>query len=189
MMDNHLENDKARHFISIIAKVQQVTQKEYLNAKKKPIVFSSREELFILYTALKELAPQLRNRDDNIDKHHNRRLEQEKVTVKANAEFYAVNEKDLSSLTSFMIKTKAQALDSYVNYLKEICEYYEFSKNKIRYWMIFLRDAMKAVAENKIDISKELIQIKKIIELDTKDKISKDTGIEYIQDIPNKFWL
>lgn len=174
----------------ILSKVQKVTKKKYLTARKQPLFFRRLNQLQIIYIALEEYAPSLKNRDINKDKNHNKRIEAEIERVTPSAEFLASTPKQKEDLINSMIKTRAEALNYCISELKKMCLYLGYTKKQIESTMPFLRDAMILISENKIDLKQELFVLNTIINKKLFNKnFLDDDGTLIINSSNNDGWL
>ena len=153
----------------ILSKVKKVNGKSYKTDKGKSLYFSSLNQLQVIYIALKEFAPQLKNCDANRDRNHNKRTDKELDRLKYDIEFYSIDCKDKESITISMLMTRNEILDKQIEEIKKICNYFNFSKKQIRNIMPFLRDTMILIAENRIEVEQELYELNMIIERNTVD--------------------
>ena len=174
----------------ILSKVEKVTDKKYLTARGRPLIFRHLNQLQIIYIALAEYAPNLKNRDVNKDKNHNKRIKVEIDRVTPAAEFLASTPKQKDDLINSMIKTRTEALNYHIQNLKEMCSNLGYTKKQIESTIPFLRDAMVLIAENKIDLKQELFVLNTIIKkkLFNKDFLDDD-GTLIINSSNNDGWL
>jgi len=173
----------------IVEKVEKITGKEYRTSRGNYLIFDNLNQLEIVNIAFKEFAPMLIGRDDNKDKNHNKRLMQEKQRVLKNAKFFAVNKEHESILTNSMIKTKSEALNIYIREIKNMAEYLSLRKKQIEDLIPFFRDTMLLIADEELNISKELFELHQIINKDVfSSNYTKKGTIEYCN-IPNEGWL
>lgn len=177
-------------FEPILRKVKNATGKEYLTARGKPLFFRHLRQLQIIYIALEEFAPNLKNRDTNQDRNHSKRIKAEIDRVTPSAKFLASTPKQKDDLINSMIKTRAEALNYFINELKEMSSDLGYTKKQIEFTIPFLRDAMILISENKIDLKQELFKLNTIInkKLFNKDFLDDD-GTLVINSSNNDGWL
>jgi hypothetical protein len=150
----------------ILSKIENITNKKYLTAKGKPLIFRDLLQLQVVYFALKQYAPYLKNRDVNEDRNHNKRIQSEVDRVTPSAEFLASTEEEKNTLISSMIQTRAEALNGLIQALKSMCRELKYTKKQIEATIPFLRDAMILISENKVDLQQELLELRIIMQKD-----------------------